>query len=82
MALSEGHCTTLKPAIKDFRNSLEHASAFLRWDRNLIDVLSMDICERSTARKTFELLDGADANNFFSIIRNPDRDWVTPVPIS
>jgi len=42
----------------------------------------VDIRERSTARETFKLLDRADADDFFAIIRDPDRDWVTPIPIS
>jgi len=68
VALSEGHCTRLEPTIEYFRDSLEHASAFLGGDLNFVNKLSVDISERAAARKTLELFNRTYNNNFFSII--------------
>ncbi len=42
----------------------------------------MDVLERTTARETFEFFDGADTDDFLSVVRNPDRDRVTPESVS
>ena len=82
MALSERHGATFKPAVKDFRNSLEHTSTFFGRNLNVVNILSMDISQLSTAREAFKLLYRANADNFLAVIRNPDRNWVSPESVS
>mmetsp|Transcript_26727 Transcript_26727/g.33313 ORF Transcript_26727/g.33313 Transcript_26727/m.33313 type:complete len:503 (-) Transcript_26727:26-1534(-) len=38
----------------------------------------MDIVELAAAGEALELLDRADADDLLAVIRNPNRDWVTP----
>ena len=68
MTLGEGHCTRLEPTIEHLRDSLEHASSFFGRDLNIIDKLSVDVSEGTAARKTFELFNRANNNNFLSIV--------------
>lgn len=82
MTLGEGHRATLEPAVKDLRDSLEHATSFLRGDLDLVDVLSVDISQGSTSRKPLELFNRADAYDFLAIVGDPDGDRVTPEAVS
>jgi len=81
VALGEGHRTRLEPTIEDLRDSLEHTSAFLGGDLNVVDELSVDVGQRTAARETLKLFNGADANDFFAIVGNPDGDRVAPVSV-
>jgi hypothetical protein len=48
----------------------------------VIDVLAMDVSKWSLAGKFFQLFDRTDADNFFTVIGNPDGDWVAPVAVA
>ena len=48
----------------------------------MIDVLAMDVSKWSLAGKFFKLFDRTDADNFFTVIGNPDWDWVAPVAVA
>lgn len=83
MTLGERHGTTLEPAVKDLWNPLEHTTTLFRWDLNVINKLSMDVLKSALCQscELLELFDGADANDFFTVVGDPDRDRVTPESI-
>jgi hypothetical protein len=68
VALSERHCTTFKPAIKDFWDSSKHALAHLGWNGDVIYCFSMQVSEWTAAGKLSQLSDRANTDNFFHII--------------
>ena len=82
MALWERHWTTFEPAIKYFWDSLQVSFSLLWGDSDMIDVFPMQVCNFSTSWEFSELLDRSNTNYLFHIIRSPDGDWITPIPIS
>jgi hypothetical protein len=55
----------------------------LLWrDSDMIDVFPMQVCNFSTSWEFSELLDRSNTDYLFHIIRSPDGDWITPIPIS
>jgi len=58
------------------------ALTLLGGDSDLIYSLSVEVVDFATSREFLKLLDGAYADHFFSIVRHPDRDGVTPESIA
>lgn len=82
MNLSIRHGTTLEPAIEHFFNSSKLPLSLPWWNCQMINALSMKICNLLSTRELFKFLNGANADNLFSVIGNPERDGITPKPIS
>jgi len=47
----------------------------------VINTLSVEISNISAAGQVLELLDGSYADDFFTVIRDPDGDGVSPVSV-
>lgn len=80
--MSIWHRTAFEPAVKYLFNSLQVALAHLRWNGEMVDVLSMQICDFLDSCQLFQLLNGTDAYNFLTIVRNPNWDGISPESIS
>ena len=50
----------------------------LRRDLDVVNVLSVDVGDRTAASEPFKLFDRADADDLFAIVRDPDGNRVTP----
>lgn len=79
MALSEWHRATLEPTVKDLWDPPEDTFAHLGWDGDVINALSMEVFEWSASRELLKLSDRADADDLFKVVRDPKRNWITPV---
>jgi hypothetical protein len=68
VALSIWHRPRLKPAVKHLGDTLQVPLALLGWDNNVVNVLAVQVGDVSTTREALQLLDGADADDFFAVL--------------
>jgi hypothetical protein len=47
----------------------------------MVDALSMEVGNLICSCKLFKLLNWANANDFFTIVWDPERDWISPKPV-
>ena len=45
-------------------------------------MLAMDVLQRATARETLKFLNAADAYDLLAVIADPDRNRISPVPVT
>lgn len=81
VALGEWHGATLEPTIEYLRDSSQNTLALLRGDCKVVNVFSVKIGDVSTSSQLLKLLDGANTDYLLIIIGDPQRDWVTPIPV-
>lgn len=81
MDLSEWHRSTFKPAIEHLLNSSQLSFTLLRLNSQVINVLSMQICNLGTS-EFLQLFNRANTDNLFTIFWNPQWDRITPIPVS
>lgn len=82
VTLGEGHSARFEPAVKDFRDSLEHAFSLLGWNLNVVDELTVKVGDALDSGKFLELLDTTDTDSLFTIVRDPHWDRVSPVSVT
>lgn len=81
MYLGIRHGATFEPAVKDLVYSSELAFALFWFNCQVVDVLSVQVGDL-VACEFLELADWTHTDNLQAIVRDPERDWVSPVPVS
>jgi hypothetical protein len=81
MTLTKWHRSWFEPTVKYFRNSLKNSFTHLRWDCDVVNIFSVQVCDSSDTWKLLELSYRTNTNNFLAIITHPDWNWVSPISI-
>mmetsp|Transcript_53427 Transcript_53427/g.138155 ORF Transcript_53427/g.138155 Transcript_53427/m.138155 type:complete len:362 (+) Transcript_53427:2201-3286(+) len=82
MGLRIRHRARLKPAVEYLVDALEHPLALGRWDREVIDVLPMQVGDRRDAGALLELLDARDDHHLLAVVAHPHRDGSSPEAVA
>ena len=82
MSLGIGHTTRFKPAIEHFFNTTQRALTLTRWNRYVVNLVTMQICDSRHTSTLFQLCNGSNAHNLFHVITDPQWDRCTPVTVT
>ncbi|KAH3671882.1 hypothetical protein OGAPHI_000068 [Ogataea philodendri] len=79
---SKRHGTRLEPTVENVLDSLQLTLTLLRWNGQVVNFFSVNICNGVVSSELSELLDRSNTDNFLFVVRNPQWQWSTPVSLS